>query len=270
MTRPLTAGAEVREGAGRIYVNLRAGEIAQTQSGPADGFVAKTNRNASGTEYHFFAKPYHHITGIVTDIRWHSYEFQTGGSSTGWNVTIETPDEVFVLFVASGDPLLYGDFMNRMLSVDFTKLVYFRCYTNKAGYKNLIISQEMDDEGKPIWVEPLYQTRWMSLTLKEKIRSGVELDDKDKQNVKFDDQGKPDNSYPYILQKQDGKWSWDRWHDFLITLMKDEVLPHVKSAADARGNGHTAEEYSGPQGDAYEPEQSAPVGAVPPDDDIPF
>lgn len=289
--RELIAGARARsQGPARTFVNLRVGTIAETNKSQLPGMVPLKTKNASGTESHFFGTLYADLTGFVTNLQWHSHTFQGGGEQMGWNVTIDTPDRVFVLFVGAMDRS-YDHLMSCLLNVEFDRLVMFRGFETEwpenSGkmQKNLLLSQDLhetetDKQGnpKPIWIQGAYQQKWMSLILRDKLKNGEALDERDRKNVHFDVDGNPDNTYPYILQRATGKWSFDAWEDFLVQKMKSDVIPAIEEANERRGpnpfgeQDHTPEYSGGPveRAEAAAIAGHEPVAAVPPEDDIPF
>jgi hypothetical protein len=265
-------GAEESQNSGRIWVNLRIGKIAQTSNSPVEGFVPAQTENKSGQITNFFAKPYDHITGYVTDIRWHTKEFSDGGTTSGWNITIDTGKEVFVLQLRSTDRP-YHRVMNCLISADFDNPIRFVGFLGEYQGKKqkvLLLSQELNAEGKPVWLEPSYAERWLSRAIIEKLRQGLELTEQEEKNVKRTSDGKFDKDYPYIHQKNDGKWSFDAWDDFLYEKMKSEVIPSVIEANQKRG-------VPTPDDDSIEHQEAAAVAAAGngspinnSDDDIPF
>ncbi len=87
------------------FVNLRIGKIAQTSKDPQVGYSPAKTVNKSGTENHFYAKTYDNITGYVDDIRWHTHKLADGTELTGWNITINTGKDEFVLGPMTGHSL---------------------------------------------------------------------------------------------------------------------------------------------------------------------
>ncbi|MEQ1762859.1 MAG: hypothetical protein ABL984_06935 [Pyrinomonadaceae bacterium] len=271
--RTFEPGAEYREVDDRIWVDLRAGEIAVTSKTQIDEtFIKRKSENKAGEVFEFYAQPYHHITGYVTALKWKSQTFENGGVKTGWNVMIDAVGQKYGLFVASNDRP-YHYFMNCLLNVDFDVPVFFRGYTDEykgKKQKALLISQEKNEENKPIWLQPKHPERWMSLMLREIIRNGDPIPENEKRNVEFKEDGvTADNAYPYVLQKQDQKWSFDAWDDFLITKMKEEVIPAIERANEIRGIAAREEEGMNTDIAPEDRPPAAPAGAYA-DDDIPF
>jgi hypothetical protein len=92
-------GAAEARASNAKFVNLRIGKIAQTSKDPQVGFSPAKTVNKSGTENHFFAKPYDHITGYIDEIRWHEHTLKDGTVLTGWNVAINTGKDLYILSV---------------------------------------------------------------------------------------------------------------------------------------------------------------------------
>lgn len=290
---PFQIGARESQGGNRIYVNLRAGRIGQTLKHPdgspaqvaeelkalADrGYYPQKSVSGSGKVTWFVAKTFDDLTGFVKEIRWHTKTFDSGGTQSGWNIMIDAGE--------TGTFVLYVDLMDRpchrvmaiLLGVDFKRPVYFQGFAGENG-KVLLLAQDVNPEtGKPIWLQPCYQERWLSLGLTDKIRdAGIDRDSapekvkafletlpekgKDnRNNIALTTEGKLDPTWPYIKQKvSDQKWSFDAWSEFLIGKMKDEVIPNVEEAA--RHHGLSTElpepEYTGGPSTSQ-------------DDDIPF
>lgn len=280
-TKPLTAGAEDSRSGGFIYVNLRAGEIAITSNEQFEGSEPASTTNADGKMNHFFALRKHHITGYVTDIRWHVSHFKDGDVG-GWNITIDTGSERYVLGVNENERP-FSPLMNTLLNVDFHNLVMFRGFLGnemKNGkatgkkIKMLLLSQEMGPEDKPVWLKGAVEQKWLSREIAVKLRDKVELTEKERESVSWMNDGTPNREYPYIREKANGKWSFEAWEEFLITQMNEIVIPSVKAANAARGSAPvragigTAEISEEPD----VPEMSGPATApaYTDDDDIPF
>ncbi len=267
----LTLGAEEAKGEGRIFVNLRIGKIAQTSNEPREGFKPASTKNKDGSVNNFFAKSYEKITGYVTDIRWHTHTLRDGTVLAGWNITIDTTNEVFVLGVNKNDRP-YQRVMNTLLNVDFERPVMFVGFMGKdkqdRPQKVLLLSQELGENKKPCWLQAYHEEKWLSRIIIDKLKQGVGLTEQEERQVSRDQNGNFSKEYPYIVQGADGKWSWDVWNNFLYEQMTDRVIPEVERIASERGaiardsavDDLPAEEFSGPM--------SGPGPAY--DDDIPF
>lgn len=301
MSNGLALGARESQGGNRIYVNIRAGKIGQTLSFPkgtteeidaqlkilADrSFYPHKSVNGAGEVSWFVAHVFDDITGYVKEIRWYSKTFQDGGVSAGWNITVDTGEQVYVIFVSSKERPYYR-LMNILIGVDFTKPVMFRGFMGDnegKPQKVLLLCQEMTDEGKEVWLQPAYQERWLSNELKEKLRvanlKGATADavrkfletlpEKERKNLALTPEGLLDNTWPYIKQKvSDNKWSFDDWEEFLVMKMNDIVIPNVQAAISSHTASTDLGEYTGSaHGDAYEGD--APTAPPDADDDIPF
>lgn len=269
-------GAEESQGSNRIFVNLRTGKIAQTSNSEIAGFKPSTTKNKDGTVNHFFAKEFDKITGYITDIRWHTHKLQDGTTLMGWNVTIDTTKEVYVLGVSSNDRP-FQRFMNVCLAVDFEKPVMFVAFMGKhkvtdQPQKVLLLSQGMNPEtNKPIWIQPVHEEKWLSRTIIDKLKHGDDLTEAEERNVSRNKDGSFNKEFPYIHEKIDGKWSFDNWDEFLHEQMKEFVIPNVAAANQLRG----AMTHTGPAsiGNDIPEEYDGPPTAPPssdPNDDIPF
>lgn len=253
----------------RIYVNLRCGDIAETSNKEREGFTPETTKNQAGTEYNFFAKKYPHLTGYVVDIKWHTHTLPSGTVLTGWNIFIDTGGpKLFVLGIGSQDGP-YSRLMATLPGVNFERPVRFVGFMGE--YKNrpskvLLLSQQQDAAGKPIWLQPKTEAKWLSRLIIDKLKQGVALTETEEKNVSRDKDGKFNKDYPYIVQKPDGKWSFDTWESFLFEQMNEFVIPNVLAACEARGYRHN--EHSEPA----KPEVPADIANAPvlPEDDIPF
>lgn len=272
-----TPGAEEAQGVNRIFVNLRIGKIAQTSNTELPGFVPAKTKNKSGQENHFFAKPYDHITGYVTDIRWHTHTLDSGTVLTGWNITIDAGEKgIFVLGVSSKDRP-YQRLMSTLIAVDFEKPVRFIGFmgTNQATnqpQKVLLLTQEMGADNKPIWLQPATQEKWLSRSIINKLKEGIELTEGEERNVSRDKDGKFNKDYPYIVENVDGTWSFDQWNNFLHEQVNEFVIPNVKAANELRGaiaHDRPAEVSPSLPADVV---ASGPASGPAPlgDDDIPF
>jgi len=258
----------------RIYVNLRCGDIAETSNKEREGFAPETTKNLAGTEYHFFAKKHPHLTGHVVDIKWHTHTLKNGTTLTGWNIFIDVGGpKLFVLGVGSQDQP-YARLMATLPGVNFERTVRFVGFMGE--YKNrpqkvLLLSQERDAAGEPIWLQPRTQAKWLSRSIIDKLKHGEELTEAEEKNVSRGKDGKFNKDYPYINQKPDGKWSFDLWESFLFEEMNEFVIPNVQMACQARGYAEPASTEE-PQ-----PEMPADVTSAPAaphtaltDEDIPF
>lgn len=220
------------------FIGLRTGYLSETSKEPKSGFLPATTKNKSGTEYHFFAKNYEEIVGYITDVRWHSHELPEGGSIDGWNITIDTTKDVFVFGLMSKDkPYTRG--MSVLLNIDFTQPVRFVAFLDKRGTSPKKVLLMYQDGEKP--VQPKFAEKWLSRELmarlkdlKENPKTALPLDERDEKNIERDEKGVPDNSYPYIRQNLDKKWSFDAWTNFLMEQVTDNVLPAVEAANNAR------------------------------------
>jgi hypothetical protein len=231
----LELGAKESSGSNRIYVGLRIGKIAQTLKEPREGFHPAKTVNKAGKETHFFAKAYDELVGYVTGLRWKTSELTDGTVLTGWDVTIDTGDQEFVLHVSSNDRP-YQRFMSCLLNVDFSrpvKFVGFMGHNNGKSQKVLLLTQS--DKEKD-WVQPKYQERWLSQDIVKKLKEKLPLTEQDQRNVAYLSDGKIDGNYPYIKQLSDGKWSADNWNEFLFEKMNEEVLPAIEEANSHRGS----------------------------------
>lgn len=266
-------GVEESQASNRIFVNLRIGKIAQTSNTEREGFVPAQTKNQAGEVKHFFAKTYDHITGYVTDVRWHTHTLQNGTVLNGWNITIDSGDAgVFVLGVSSKDRP-YQRVMSTLVAVDFERPVRFIGFMGQnkktqQPQKVLLLTQEMGADKKPIWLQPVSEEKWLSRSIINKLKGGVELTDAEERNVSRDKDGKFNKDYPYIVENVDGSWSFDQWNNFLHEQIYEFVIPNVQAANNARGLAEPAtSETSLPM----EVAETGPTsGSIPPEDDIPF
>lgn len=261
-------GAQESQGLNRMFVNLRIGKIAQTSNTQFDGFVPAQTKNKSGDITSFFAKPYDKITGYVTDIRWHTHKLADGTVLKSWNITIDTTEQVFVLGVSAKDRP-FQRAMNTFLNIDFNNPVRFVGFMGEYEGKPQKVLLMYQGGEKP--VQPMYQERWLSRLIINKLKEGAELTEKEEKNVKRMSGGKFDKDYPYIVENADGGWSLDAWNNFLFNKIHDEVIPNVQAANERRGtspaNGsEEAKEAAAIAGDEF----AGPRSAAANDDDIPF
>lgn len=269
--RGLELGARESQSSGKIFVNIRAGKIAQTSKTEVEGFQLCQTKNAADTVYTFYAKPYDNITGYVNDIRWHTHKLPDGTVLAGWNIEIETGEETFVLGIGNNERP-FARLMNCLLNVDFELPVMFVGFMGenkktKRPQKMLLLSQELGENGKPAWIQPLIEEKWLSRMVIDKLKQGIELSPDEEKNVHRTPDGKFSKSYPYITQKVDLKWSFDTWEEFLIEQMNDTVIPKVQAAAEKRGNRVPPPIV--PEIDIPGDEFSGPASGAD-DDDIPF
>lgn len=272
--KALPLGAPDSVQSNRIFVNLRTGKIAQTSNTQLPGFKSATTKNKDNTFNHFYAKEKDHVTGYVTEIRWHTHKLPDGTMLTGWNVTINTTEEVYVLHIGSNDRPFHR-FMACCLNVDFEQPVMFLAFMGKnkedKPQKVLLLSQEFGADNKPIWIKPALEEKWLSRVIIDKLKEKSPLTDYDERNVSRNPDGTFNKDYPYIHQKVDGKWSFDTWDDHLQEAMRNIVIPNVEAADKKRGlistlsaaSADVPDEYTGPPAEST----AAPYG---PDDDIPF
>lgn len=265
-------GAEDSVGGNRVYVNLRLGEIAITSREQFEGSSPAQTKSKDGKTTSFYARRKHHITGFISDIYWKTSTLPDGTVLSGWNVAIETGAETYVLYVAKNDRT-YAQLMNTLLAVDFDKPIMFRGFygTNKRSNKKekvLLLSQELDPTTKkPIWLKPVVEMKWMSRLLGQKLKEGIQLTEQEEHNVSRMQDQSPNRVYPYIIEKADGTWSFERFEEHLYEQMLEFVIPNVKAAVEKRGTFVPV----GDNGDEI-PEHASGVGPLPEDDDdeIPF
>ncbi len=267
----LQLGAEESHGANRIYVDLRIGKIAQTSKESLPGYVPAQTKNKDGSINNFYAKAYGQITGYVTDIRWHVHTLPDGTKLSSWQITIDTTKEVFVLKVGSNDRP-FERTMNCLLNVDFTRPVRFVGFMGKNRKTNkpqkmLMLSQEMGADGKPVWIQPAMDEKWLSRLVINKLKEGIELTPEEEKRVSRMADGKFNKEYPYIIEKSDGSWSLDMWTEFLFDQMNEQVIPNVKAAAEQRGSFTPAGEDV-PMDSV--PDEAPEMTGPPDDDDIPW
>lgn len=263
-------GEENFDNSGRIYLDLRAGYIGETKSIDLDengepvkrkveewrqkGYELDFTTNKAGKKTYFMAKIRKSIGGYVTGLRWYANSLDNGVTLTGWKVSIETPDQTYILQIGSQDRP-YSRFMNTLLNVDFNHTVRFKGY-KKDDKKNLLLYQGSND-GKD-YILGKHKECYLNAELRAKLRDGQPLNDKDRENVMFDEQGAIRRDYPYIYQKADGKWSFDQWEEFLMDEIKKYVIPAIETANAARGdwrdiNGPEPDrDYTGPAGSVSE------------------
>lgn len=241
----------------RQYVSMRIGSLCLTSKEPMEGYEPAKTVNKSGTEYHFFAKRLPFLTGYIEDINLNQTEFD-GKTLTSWNLVLDVGrDEEWVISIKEGERP-FTRLMSTLCNIDFRQPVKFVGFTGRDKNKVLLLYQDDVDEvtGKEKPVQAKYPERWMSTELADKIKSGVELSERDEWNVARDEKGNIDSTYPYITQSAvTGKWSFDRWNDFLFQKMQEDVIPACQRAAEARANV---------------PADNAIEGEVIEDDDIPF
>lgn len=261
----------------RIYCDIRCGDIAETSAKLIEGYEAVTTKNASGTEYHFFAKKHPHLTGHVVDIQWKSFTLKNGTVLNGWNIFIDVgKPKIYVLSVGTKDGP-YARLMATLPGVNFLKPVRFVGFmgenkTTHQPQKVLLLSQQKNEKGEPIWLQPKIESKWLSRTIIDKLKQRIPLTDEEEKNVSRNADGSFNKDFPYISQKPDNKWSFDLWESFLFEQMKEFVIPSIADANRIRG-------YTGPSAGEAEvetdyrpsvPSDVANAPAAPPDDDIPF
>jgi hypothetical protein len=234
--------AEARQSNAK-FVNLRIGKIAQTSNEPQVGYSPAKTVNKSGTENHFFAKPYDSIVGYIDDIRWHTYTLKDGTELTGWNVAINTGKDLFILGVSSNDRPFDG-FMNSLCNVDFTQPVKFQGFIGeskdaqgkKTGKKQKVLLLYQTEGNPKDFVKGKHEMKWLSQLLVKKLKEKVELTEDEKRNIAYLDNGKIDGDYPYVKETLGGKWNFDNWREFLMGEMYSYVIPAVGIAKEDRGD----------------------------------
>lgn len=254
-------GAAEARASNAKFVNLRIGKIAQTSKDPQEGFSPAKTINKSGTENHFYAKPYDSIAGYVDEIRWHTHTLTDGTILSGWNITVNTGNDLFVLGISSKDRP-FTRLMSTLCNVDFNEPIKFVGFMGEYEGKKqkvLLVKQE-NAEGVEYNVQPKYEAKFLSTLIVKKLKEKVDLTDKEKQNVAYTAEGKIDKDYPYIKEGLDGKWQFDAWTNFLMERMQEDVIPFVDVTKEGRGDV----EFSG------EARTEAPVVVQDDDDDIPF
>ena len=233
-------GAKEARASNVKFVNLRIGRIAQCSNEQLEGYVPAKTVNASGVENHFFVKSYENITGYVDDIRWKEFTLTNGTVLTGWNISINTGTETFVLDVGSLDRP-FESTMNALCSVDFSRPVRFVGFmgTNKdKSKKQKVLLLTQSDQEKD-WVHGKYEMKFLSQLIVKKLKEGIELSEDEKRNIAYKSDGKIDGEYPYIKEKLDGKWSFEAWREFLMGEMYTHVIPAVEIAKSERGEVST-------------------------------
>lgn len=270
--RELQPGARESQFANRVFVNIRIGKIAQTDNRQLPGFVPAQTRSLDGTINNFFARPYDDLVGFVTDIRFRKHTIPNGTVLSGWAITIDTTNEIFVLEIGTNDRP-YQRLMNCLLNVDFDKLVMFRAFMGKdhkeRPVKVLLLSQELGDEDKPIWVRPAMEEKWLTRIVIDKLKAGLDLTPEEEKRVVRNADGSFRKEYPYVVENSQGKWSMETYTEYLFEQMNEHVLPNCKAAAERRGIIQAA----AVQADLAVEEGSDPAsysGPPPSDDDIPF
>lgn len=224
------------------FLDLRIGKIAQTSKEQREGFSPATTKNKSGTEHHFFAKPYDSITGYIDDIRWHTHTLQDGTVLTGWNIAINTGNDLYILGVSSNDRPFDG-LMNSLCNVDFTQPVKFQGFWGeqknsqgqKTGKKQKVLLMYQTEGDPKAFVKGKYEMKWLSQLLVKKLKEKIEISEDEKRNLAYKPDGKIDGDYPYIKEKLDGKWNFDNWREFLMGEMYTYVIPAVEIAKSDRG-----------------------------------
>lgn len=278
-------GAEESQGSNRIYVSLRTGKICQTDRNQLPGYKPAQTKNKDETINNFFAKEYDKLTGFVTDIRWHTHKLKDGTVLSGWNVTIDTTKEVYVLQVGTNDRP-FERFMNVLLGVDFENPVMFVAFMGKnkqtgAPQKVLLLSQEMSPEldkngkPKPLWLQPILEEKWLARSVINKCKQAIPLTAEEETHVSRNADGTVNWNYPYISQGVDEKWSLDAWRNHLHENVQEHVLPNVKAANNSRGEivrpGFASASTEPIPEDDSTSFSAPPLGAVNgPEDDIPF
>jgi hypothetical protein len=240
-------GEEEFDGGNRMYLDIRAGWIAQTKKvgldengepvqreverAKTEGYELEETENKSGKKSYFLAKRKKAIGGYVTDLRFYENKLPSDVILTGVKLTIETPDQTYILQIGSQDRP-YSQVLNALLSVDFNHTVRFKGY-KKEGKKNLLIYVGNND-GKD-YILGKHKMAFLYWNLRQKIKEGLALDEKDKENIVFLPSGEMDKDYPYIFQKQDKKWNFDLWEEFIREQIEAHVKPAIASANAVRG-----------------------------------
>jgi hypothetical protein len=238
-------GAAEARASNAKFVNLRIGKIAQTSKEPQVGFSPAKTVNKSGTENHFFAKPYDNITGYVDEIRWHTHELPDGTVLAGWNININTGREVFVLAVSSNDRP-FTRLMSVLCNVDFRDPVRFVGFMGeyKGKKQKVLLVKQENVEGEEYNVQPKYETKFLSQLTIKKLKEKIALTEDEKKNIAYLPDGKIDGDYPYIKEGATGKWNFEQWTDFLMDKMNEDVIPTIEAAKEERGD-ITPSDYSG-------------------------
>lgn len=274
-------GVKEATASNRIYLKLRTGKIGQDSKEPKPGFKPAYTVNKSGVRTDFYVKEYDEIRGYITDLQWHEYNLDGGGKIEGWNVTIHTGKQEFVLQVGSKDRP-FDRFMSCLLNANFDDPFRFRAWMGDRG-KFLVLDQ---GEGN---LQPAVPTKFLSQELLRRIKAKETLTDDDKRNVAYDEKGKMigamkydsltgefEEGFPYITQNaSDQSWNFAVYTAYLKQRVLDDVVPKVKAASERRGplSTETDIEYdddSGPIGDPFAPEGYEPPAVNDPPDDIPF
>lgn len=275
-------GAAVANTTHKTYVNLRLGRIAETSKEEKPDFEPTSITKKDGTKSHFFAKQYSEIIGYITKIDWHVSTFKDGSNDGGgWNVDIDTGDQIFCLSVKKADRPFFR-FCSVLCGVNFDEPVRFAGYKFQEGGqdKKVLCLYQYGVEGA---LQPVFAEKWVNQLLRKKIVEKVELTDDDKNHLVFDDKGKMlktmvydeiegtfTEGYPYITQSDDGKWNLSVWAKFLDTKVREIVIPAIAEANDRRKPiDHFSDdadfEYAG---EAEEPPMLTSKNVS--DDDIPF
>jgi hypothetical protein len=241
-------GEEEFDGGNRIYLDIRAGWIAQTKKVSIDengdpvkreveaarleGYEVDHTVNMSGKVTWFLAKRKKAITGYVTDLRFYESKLpnQPDVTLTGIKITIETPHKTYVLQVSSQDRP-YSQVLNTLLNADFSRTLRFKGY-KKDGKKNLLVYFGGNDNKD--YILGKHKMAFLFWETRLKIKENLPLSDKDKENIVFLPSGEMDTQYPYIFQKQDKKWNFDLWEEFIRDQVTAHLLPAIKAANEAR------------------------------------
>lgn len=234
-------GTTVATTSNRVYVTLRLGKITESSKEPRPGFFPAETRNNAGDVHHFFAKTYDDLTGYVKEINWYQNTLDNGTVLKGWKVLIDVgEDRDYVLDVGSKQRP-FNDLMTRIANADFTKPVRFRGFTGKDGVKVLLLTQEQDEHGKPIWLAPAFDAKYLSRFIIDKLKAKTPLTEDEERNIARDEKGKIlpqmkydeadgtlSDGYPYIFQNaSDAKWNFSVWTEFLIDKTLNATIPRL-------------------------------------------
>lgn len=223
------------------YLSLRVGQLAETSGQQLPGFLPVQTKNKAGEVFNFFAKTYDNLYGFVKKVYYYDNPLNDGTVLNGIKITVDCGQQTFVIDIGTKDRP-YRRAISILAGVDFTQPVYFRAFLDKEKKKVLLLAQDFDDEDKPKYLRPKYDEKWLSQLIAQKVKEKLPLTEDEKRNVAYKN-GKPDPDYPYIRQMSNGKWSFEKWEEFIHDVLKNEVIPACEAAQSRQQARHSDDQF---------------------------
>lgn len=189
-----------------IYLSVFDGSICQKSKTPVDGWEGpiKTQNPQTKEDVLTYCYRYDSVVARIIDVQKYQKTFDSGGKSSGFNITLLAGDKKATLQLTWIEPTLKR-FLKVARNIDFTKPVRISVFpiTKPSGKKSSAVSFKQGDGPDP--------QQW------EKVEEFYNAQSEDMPQPTQDD--------------MDGSWDYKPQERFLGVRFAEDVLPKIKEIA---------------------------------------